>query len=125
METLTPPVIPALSGRGKEYPTPTSRIGRAWAVAWGILDALPAGEFIGGAELATECVRTVRPHLAPVTMTQLFARMGRSDILVEEKRAVTGTRGVRKRSFYRINPACLQRDQGSAERLADLLGDQS
>lgn len=125
METLTPPVIPALSGRGKEYPTPTSRIGRAWAVAWGILADLPAGEFIGGAELATECVRTVRPHLAPVTMTQLFARMGRAGVLIEAKRATKGTRGVRMRSFYRITPVRLERDQGSAERLAKLLGDQS
>ena len=120
METLTPPVIPALSGRGKQYPTPTSRIGRAWAVAWGILEALPPGESIGGAELATECVRTVRPHLAPVTMTQLFARMGRSDILVEEKRSVAGTRGVRKRSFYRINPACFKRDSSPDALLSDL-----
>ena len=100
METTeTPPVIPAISGKGKEYPTPTSRIGRAWSLAWPELTGIT--EPVDGTVLAASVAKRVRPALATVTMTQLFARMAKAGILVEEKRYVNGTRGARKRSFYR------------------------
>lgn len=98
--TLTPPVIPAIGGKGKEYPTPTSRIGRAWTIAWAELDG--QAEMMDGTVLAVAVAKRVRPALAPVTMTQLFARMAKAGILLEEKRPAAGSRGIRMRSFYRV-----------------------
>lgn len=100
----TPPTIPG-ARPGKIYPTPTSRIGRAWAHAWAELSTLPADTTLDGTQLAERVAKKVAPRLAPVTMTQLFARMGRAGVLVEEKRPTAGSRGIRARSFYRIPTA--------------------
>ena len=100
--TLTAPVIPATGGKGKEYPIPKSRIGRAWNIAWAELGEQPADTMLDGTELAATVARRVSPPLAPVTMTQLFARMARAGILAEEKRPTAGSRGIRMRSFYRV-----------------------
>ena len=105
--TLTPPVIPAIGGKGKEYPTPTSRIGRAWAVAW--VELHGSTEPVDGTVLAERAANRVRPALKPVTMTQLFARMAKAGILVEEKQPAAGSRGIRMRSFYRVPcPECVE-----------------
>ena len=97
----SPPTIPG-ARPGKIYPTPTSRIGRAWAHAWAELSTLPAGATLDGTELAERVARKVAPKLAPVTMTQLFARMGRAGVLVERKQPTAGSRGMRHRSFYSV-----------------------
>lgn len=82
----------------REYPDPSTGLGRAWAAAWAEL--VSAGtEYVDGVELAERTAKVA--DLRPTTMITLFTRAATAGVLERTHKPAATTRGVRNRTFYR------------------------
>lgn len=96
MDTLTPP---NLTAKYPVHPKRANRIGPAWAEAWKYLIE-HRDEWTDGVELARS-VGEVH-NLSSDTLIGLFTRMATAGHLERNHTEVATTRGVRKRTHYRI-----------------------
>lgn len=95
-----PPFITTGKYAPGTYPSPSKRIGKAWAGAWAELSALAPGEYLDGTELAQ---RAAEPHgLKPVTVVSLLTRAATEGILERKAVRVETRRGPRTRTHYRV-----------------------
>lgn len=95
---MTAPFIP-IPDYPTGYPSPSRRVGQAWAAAWA--EMLQAGpEYLDGVKLAEKTAKKV--HLAPSTMITLFTRAATAGVLERKHQPAQTTRGIRQRTFYRV-----------------------
>lgn len=81
------------------YPDPATGLGRAWAAAW--TELTNAGpEYLDGVELAERTAAV--SGLAASTMVTLFTRAATAGVLERTHKLAETTRGVRKRTWYRV-----------------------
>jgi hypothetical protein len=81
------------------YPDPNTDLGKAWAAAWREL-AAAGTEYLDGVELAARSAKV--SNLKDSTMVTLFTRAATAGILERTHRPATTTRGIRRRTFYRV-----------------------
>lgn len=92
---------PTRKSGGRGYPSAGAKLGPAWRKAWG--EMLRADtEYLDGRELANEVAAD--GEVSHETVLGILARAARAGMLLKDSREVTGTRGIRRRVFYRINP---------------------
>ena len=96
METLTPP---NLTAKYPVHPKRVNRIGPAWADAWAYLIE-HQDEWTDGVKLARQIGE--QHNLSPDTLIGLFTRMATAEHLARKHEEVPTTRGLRKRTHYRI-----------------------
>lgn len=95
---IKPPDVP-IPGYETGYPSPTRRLGKAWAFAWTKLTSAD-GEFLDGTELAAVAAR--KAGLEASTIISFLTRAATAGVLEREHRTVAGKRGPRRRTFYRV-----------------------
>lgn len=81
---------------GNTYPSPTSKVGKAWQDVWA---QLADGEPADGRLIANQVAG--RNGIAPVTVHGLLHRMAKAGHLVKSHGLLAGKRGVRPITFYR------------------------
>lgn len=79
------------------YPSPTRKLGKAWAAIWAELNA---ADWTDGVELADRVAKDV--GLVPVTLISLMTRAAAAGILDRKLVKVETPRGPRSRTHYRI-----------------------
>lgn len=87
--------------KGKGYPSAGAKIGPAWQACWDRLRAAPEGEYLDGPAMAKEIAEGL--GMSPDTVMALLAQGTERNMLQKTRQVVTGTRGPRERTFYRIN----------------------
>lgn len=94
---MTPPDVP-IKDYPTGYPNPTRRLGRAWADMWTTLTT--SGDFTDGTVLVEKAAE--KSGLQETTLISFLTRAATAGVLEREHRTVDGTRGPRKRTFYRV-----------------------
>lgn len=95
----TAPVI-STNRAGGAYPNSGEKIGPAWQTTWALLRAEPG--FADGRELAAKVAE--KHGVSVETVAHLLRRASVAGLLERDYRTATGTRGDRRKAFYRIPP---------------------
>jgi len=94
------PDIPNPAWPNGGYPTKGKKLGPAWSAIWRKLNR--ANDYLDGRELADDIAP--KHDLMASTLVALLSRAAKAGVLEKEQRHVQSTRGLRRRTFYRIPP---------------------